>query len=420
MQIIVVGLNHRAAPVELRERLAFDNQQLGVALYTLSQQVAEGVILSTCNRTEIYSVTECADPGVDVTKQFLADFHGVPLRDFEDYLYCHSQADAVRHIFRVSSGIDSMILGEPQILGQVREAFEAAETGRSSGPVLSALFRHAINVGKLARTETDISRNAASVSYAAVELAKKIFGELRRCTVLVVGAGEMGKLTARTLVDNGASTVLVTNRTHRRAQELADRFQGRAIEFERIAEALAVSDIVISSTGSTEYVVSADAVRHALRQRKNKPIFFIDIAVPRDIDPQIDKLENAYLYNIDDLKAVREANLREREKEAKKVEAIIETEVGKFLAWYGTLDVVPTIAALCDRAENIRQAELAKALSKLGDLSDRDRERVNALTQAIVNKILHLPITRLKSRSHDRDGHDYAHALRELFDLGES
>ncbi len=418
MHILVVGLNHKAAPVEVRERLAFDNGQLSAALGMLSRNVDEGIILSTCNRTEVYALghSDCLDADA---KRFLTDFHGIPLQEFDSFLYTHFQQDAVRHLFRVASGVDSMVLGEPQILGQVREAFESAEANRASGRVLSALFRHAISVGKMARTDTDISKNAASVSYAAVELAKKIFGDIRRCTVLVVGAGEMGKLTARTLLDNGAASVLVTNRTHRRAVELAERFHGRAVDFERIAEALAVSDIVISSTGASEYVIKADAVKQALRSRKNKPIFFIDIAVPRDIDPLVDKIENAYLYNIDDLQAVREANLREREKEAKKVEAIIDAEVSKFAQWYRSLEVVPTITALCDKAEGIRQAELAKALSKLGDLSDRDREKVNALTIAIVNKILHQPITRLKSHSNGRSGREYAHALRDLFDLGD-
>lgn len=417
VQILVIGLNHKAAPVEIRERLAFSESRLGEALSALSSYSTEGIILSTCNRMEIYAVVDSIEPGVANVKQFLSDYHDLSIKEFERYLYIHSSRDAVNHLFGVSSGIDSMVLGEPQILGQVRDAFEYAEGNQSTGRILSAFFRHAIKVGKQARTETEISRNAASVSYAAVELAKKIFGELGQCVVLVVGAGGMGKLTARTLLDNGAGSMLVMNRTFERAKDLAARFGGRPMEFERMAEALVSSDIVISSTGADDYVIKVDAVKQAMRQRRNRPIFFIDIAVPRDIDPQVDKIESAYLYNIDDLNAVCEANLREREKEVKKVEAIIDDEVGKFMNWWQTLDVVPTITALRNKAENIRQAELARMMPKLADLSDRDREKVNALTAAIVNKLLHVPITRLKSHSNGHHGKDYAHALRDLFDL---
>lgn len=419
MQILVVGLNHKAAPVEIRERLAFGENQLGDALNVLSQYCAEGLILSTCNRMEVYAVIPHVGTGADRIQRFLSDYHKVPPDKYEPYLYSYFNQDAVRHLFAVASGVDSMVLGEPQILGQVRDAFEFAEKSRTTGRVLSALFRHAIKVGKQARTETDISKNAASVSYAAVELAKKIFGELDHSTVLIIGAGEMGKSTARTLMDNGAVAMLVMNRTFERAKDLSARFGGRPIEFERMAEALALSDIVISSTGASDYVITADAVRQAMRQRKNRPIFLIDIAVPRDIDPQVDKIENAYLYNIDDLNAVKEANLREREKEARKVEAIIESEVRKFADWWQALDVVPTITALRDKAERIRQAELERMLPKLGNLSERDREKINALTVAIVNKLLHPPITRLKSHSNGHDGKDYAHVLRDLFDLSD-
>ncbi|MCL5266440.1 MAG: glutamyl-tRNA reductase [Chloroflexi bacterium] len=417
MQILVVGLNHKAAPVEVREKLAFGDGQLGDAICMLLQPATEGVILSTCNRMEIYAVVGHAASGTDNVKRFLADFHDVSAEEFEPYLYVHCQEHAVRHLFSVASGIDSMILGEPQILGQVRDAFEFAEKSRSVGRLLSPLFRQAISVGKLARTETDISRNAASVSYAAVELAKKIFGNLDHRTVLIIGAGEMGKLTARTLLDNGASSMLVMNRTFQRAQDLAARFGGNPIEFEKMAEALALADIVITSTGAPEYIIRADEVKQAMRQRRNRPVFFVDIAVPRDIDPQVDKIENAYLYNIDDLQAVCEANMREREKEARKVEAIVEAEAAKYMSWYHTLDVVPTITALYGKAEAIRQAELARMMPKLGNLSERDREKINALTVAIVNKLLHQPITRLKSHSNGHSSDEYARALRELFDL---
>ena len=419
MKIVLVGLNHKAAPVEVRERLAFTDAELPSALKALSEYVVEGAILSTCNRTEAYAVANLSSAGAEVLKRFLSEYHDVPVSQFESYLYVYSGQDAIRHLFRVASGIDSMVLGEPQILGQVKDAFEQADANGSIGRILSALFRHAIAVGKKTRTETDISKNAASISYAAVELAKKIFGDLTRCTVLIVGAGEVGKLTARTILDNSAGALLVANRTYSRALDLANRFNGKAVEFSSLREAIASSDIVISSTGGSQYIVTVEMVKYALQQRRNRPMFLIDIAVPRDIDPQVDKLENVFLYNIDDLQAVREANLREREKEARKAESIVDAETAKFLHWWSTLDVVPTIAALCDKLEDIRQAEMAKTLPKLGDLSERDREKINALTVAIVNKILHLPITRLKSGHNGRDARDYAHVVRELFDLAD-
>ena len=362
MKIVLVGLNHKAAPVEVRERLAFTDAELPSALKALSEYVVEGAILSTCNRTEAYAVANLSSAGAEVLKRFLSEYHDVPVGQFEPYLYVYSGQDAIRHLFRVASGIDSMVLGEPQILGQVKDAFEQADANGSIGRILSALFRHAIAVGKKTRTETDISKNAASISYAAVELAKKIFGDLTRCTVLIVGAGEVGKLTARTLLDNSAGALLVANRTYSRALDLANRFNGKAVEFSSLREAIASSDIVISSTGGSQYIVTAEMVKYALQQRRNRPMFLIDIAVPRDIDPQVDKLENAFLYNIDDLQAVREANLREREKEARKAESIVDAETAKFLHWWSTLDVVPTIAALCDKLEDIRQAEMAKTL----------------------------------------------------------
>lgn len=417
VQILVVGLNHKVAPLEVRERLAFTENQLPPALNALAEHVVEGVILSTCNRSEVYAVVSPPSSCADDIKRFLSECQDIPLDVFDPYLYVYYDQDAVRHLFRVASGVDSMVLGEPQILGQVKDAFEHAEANKSVGRVLSALFRQALAVGKRARTETDISKNAASVSYVAVELAKKIFGELRHCTVLIVGAGEMGKLTARTLLDNDAGALLVANRTYARARDLANRFGGRAVEFGNLREAIASSDIVISSTGGSDYIITADMVKYALQQRRNRPMFFIDIAVPRDIDPQVDKIENAFLYNVDDLQAVREANLREREKEAKKAEAIVEGETEKFMHWLSTLDVVPTIAALCDKLEDIRQAEVSRMLPKLGELSDRDREKVNALTVAIVNKILHLLITRLKAGHNGRDAREYAHVVRELFDI---
>lgn len=417
MHILVVGLNQKAAPIEIRERLAFPDAGLGEAFSLLGDYAQEGVILSTCNRTEVYGVTGHGSYGSRYLAQFLSQFHRLALEDFEPYLYTYGQSDAVRHLFAVSAGIDSMIVGEPQILGQVRDAYEAALANDGAGRVLSQLFRHAISVGKLVRTETDISRNAVSVSYAAVELGRKIFGELRSRGVLVIGAGEMGELTAKTLVDIGVGSVMVANRTRERAQELADRVGGNVVDFGDLARMLSLADIVISSTGAPGFVITAQMVAQAMHVRRQRPLFLIDIAVPRDIDPAVQRLNNVFLYNVDDLAAVCEANMRERQKEIKRVDGIIDAEVKKFIAWWDALDVVPTITALRDKAESIRQAELDKAYRKLNNLSDNERDTINALTRAIVNKMLHQPTVRLKGRSDGTASRDYSRAVRELFDL---
>lgn len=417
MRILVVGLNHKAAPVEIRERLAFPEARLGEAFTLLADYAQEGVILSTCNRTEVYCVsTDTADAARTIT-QFLADFHRLSPSEFASHLYSYAQRDAVKHLFAVSAGIDSMIVGEPQILGQVRDAYESALSYESAGRILSQLFRDAISLGKLVRTETDISRNAVSVSYAAVELGRKIFGDLRSRTVLVIGAGEMGELTAKTLVDIGVGRVLVANRTRERAAELAGRMGGEVVDFGDLSRVLSLSDIVISSTGAPGIVLTTDMITRAMQVRRQRPLFMIDIAVPRDIDPNAQRLDNVFLYNVDDLEAVCHANMKERQREVKRVEAIMDAEINKFFVWWETLAVVPTIAALRDKAETIRQAELDKAYRKLGRLSDDERATVNALTRAIVNKMLHQPIVRLKGRSNGADHRQYHSAIRELFDL---
>jgi glutamyl-tRNA reductase len=426
MHIVVVGLNHKAAPVEIREKLAFTSHSLEKALQKFINDdgggqgyAVEGVILSTCNRTEIYALAKEVDSGYEAIRRFMADFHQLPQEEFADYLYAYDDREAVAHLFAVASGIDSMIVGEPQILGQVRDAFEEAAAQRAAGGVLSALFRQAIHVGKRARTETGISQNAISVSYAAVELAKKIFGDLGSCQVLLIGAGEMGELTVENLVGNGVKGIIVANRTYQRAVGLAERFGGRAIGLDRIGQALWTADIVISSTESPHFIIKPEMVSEAMWMRRNRPLFLIDIAVPRDIDPAVQRIENTYLYNIDDLQAVVEANIRERRKEVGKVKAIIHEEVAKFMAWFRSLEVVPTITDLKNYAEEIRRAELAKALRRLGDCSEREENIINALTMSIVNKLLHQPIVRLKKHANGHNGYLYTEAIRELFGLSE-
>ncbi len=412
MHIVVVGLNHKVAPVEVRERLSIGQGELAEALTALQDHVQEGVILSTCNRTEVYGLTSHPATGARALRTFFSQHRLLPLSEFDLYLYSHHEREAVRHLFRVAAGLDSMIVGEPQILGQVRTAFEAAEANGSTGPVLSALFRQAITAGKRVHTETEISRHAVSVSYAAVELARKIFGALPSRTALIIGAGEMAELALRTLVDNGVGQVLVANRTRQRAEELAAQFQGQAADLSGLDGLLTRADIVISSTAAAGYVLTVPTVRAAMRARRNRPLFLIDIAVPRDIDPEVQRLENVFLYNVDDLEAVCQANLQERAKEAEKAGAIIEDETAKYEAWRNALGVVPTISALRAWAEEVRQAELSKAMSRMHGLSERDQNTVNALTIGIMNKMLHGPIVGLKG-----DGHRYIDAVRELFRL---
>ncbi|MCL4533892.1 MAG: glutamyl-tRNA reductase [Bacteroidetes bacterium] len=414
MHIVVVGLNHKVAPVEVRERLSIGQADLPEALAGLQKHVREGVILSTCNRTEIYGLSSHPGTGARSLRAFFGEHRDLPLSEFDLFLYSHHELEAVRHLFRVAAGLDSMIVGEPQILGQVRQAYEAAETGGCTGPVLSTLFRQAITAGKRVQTETDISRHAASVSYAAVELARKIFGDLKTRTALIVGAGEMAELALQTLVDNGVGRVMVANRTQQRAVDLAAQFNGQATDLSRLDSVLPQADIVISSTAASGYVLTVPMLRAAMRARGHRPLFLIDIAVPRDIDPEVQRQENVFLYNVDDLEAVCQANLQERAKEAKKAEAIIEAEAAKFQAWWSSLEVVPTITALRAWAEEIRKAELSKAMSRLHGLSERDQNTINALTIGIVNKMLHTPIVGLKN-----DGHRYIEAVRELFRLDE-
>lgn len=426
MHILIVGLNHKAAPVEIREKVAIPDDTLAGALDQLvnhhdhqNSYVPEGVILSTCNRLEVCALVRDSSFGRRDICRFLSDFHGIVPEAFQDYLYTHSDEQAVRHLFAVASGIDSMVVGESQIQGQVRQAFEAAAQQGATGNVLSALFRQAINVGKRARAKTAIGRNAVSVSHAAVELARRIFGDLAGHEVLVIGAGETSELVARNLMDNGTQGIMVANRTYERAVELAERFGGRALRFDRLVWALRAADIVISSTAAPRFIISPDVIRQARRTRHGRPLFLIDIAVPRDIDPAVQGIDNVFLYDIDDLEAVVQANIRERQKEVVKVEAIIAQETPKFMGWFRSLDAVPTIVDLRAHAESIRQAELEKALRRLHDLSDRDQNIVRALSVGIVNKILHQPTVRLKQQAKDPNGYLYSDTLRHLFGLEE-
>ena len=420
MVVEVLGISHKTAPVEVRERFAFASGELEPALYALRERFGNGVILSTCNRAEVYVVRgsgrTSAARGFDALADYMVKATGaVPIQ--AERFYHHEGDDAVRHLFRVAAGIESMVLGEAEILGQVRSAYAAAAAAGSNSPVLDRIFHTAIRVGRRARSETHIGRYAVSVSSTAVVLARQTLGTLEGATVLVVSAGEAGKLTARSLVESGISRLLVTSRTSQRASELATDLGGTALDFERLPSALAESDIVISSTGAPSFLIGPDTCAEACRQRNGRPLLFIDIAVPRDIDPAVRRFPNVYLYDIDDLKAVSAANLRQREREVARVEAIVDEELAGYRRWRRSLDALPTVAELRRQAEEVRQAEVARSLARLNGLSEEERQRIDALTAAIVKKILHSPVARLKERA---DDDRYVAAARDLFSLGDT
>lgn len=416
-EIIVVGVNHNTAPVEMREKMALSTDKVKEVVAMLCRFMGPNVVLSTCNRTEIYAIGE--DPLEDCQKlvQFLSEYHHLPHGEFTARLYTYIHEEAIRHLFQVASGLDSMIFGEEQILSQVRRALEAAQSNGTLRSPLAHIFRQALRVGKRARTETGISRSAVSVSHACVELAQKVLGNLDNRTVLIVSAGEMGKLTGKIVRDSGASHILVTNRTHERAAALAAQINGQAVPFSSLNQALVAADMVVSATGAPSFILSHDMVAGAIKQRPHRPLILIDIAVPRDIDPEVGKLENVCLYNIDDLQAFSEASLEERKQQGMRVETIIDFEVARALRWWNNLKVMPTIVTLRNRAEAVRQAEMAKTVKKLPDLTAEQQERLEALTKAIVNKMLHMPTLFLKDG--DR-GHRYLPIIRELFGLEDS
>jgi glutamyl-tRNA reductase len=421
MELLVIGLNHNTAPIEIRECLAFPEDKLGEALskvHALSS-VKEDMIVSTCNRVEVYAATRETDKAVHDLKEFLCQYHGISLKEFEKSLYTHIGEEAVRHIFRVASSLDSMVLGEPQILGQIKEAYDISQQANTSGLILHRLLHRAFHVAKRVRTETKIAISAVSVSSVAVALAEKIFGTLEKKTVLLIGAGEMCELAARHLVAGGVERMLVTNRTYERAVSLAQEFSGEAIPFEDMPQGLKKADIVMSATNSPQYLIGHDQITKVMKDRRQKPIFFIDIADPRDIEPKVGDVENVYLYNMDDLQKVANENVKDREKEAQKAETLVQDEVVKFVTWYRSLEVTPTIVALRKKFEEIRKKELEKTLSLHPNLSDKEKKSLEALTSAIINKILHMPITLLKQTNEEAIADLYLDALHALFGLPE-
>ena len=418
MAVVVVGLNHTTAPVAVRERLAFSDATLAEALaHFRPPEVQELVILSTCNRVEMYMQTSDVDASVASAVAFVAACHAVPPTQFTPHLYQWTELEAVRHLFRVAASLDSLVLGEPQILGQVKAAYLAAQAAGRTGMIFSQLFERALRMAKTIRTETGISDHAVSVSYAAVELAKKIFESLQQRTVMVLGAGDTAELAARHLVSQGVTRVFIANRTSERAFLLAQALQAKAIPWEAFPEHLAYTDIVISSTSAPHPIIAPAMVREALRARRSRPMFFIDIAVPRDVDPAVNTLENVFLYDIDDLHNVVQENRRERQHEALAAEALVWQEVQQFQQWLAVRDAVPTIVAMRQHAEAIRLQELERALHKLGPLDERQRRVLEALTCGIVNKLLHAPTVNLKRASPGGQVRDAVHVVRHLFNL---
>jgi glutamyl-tRNA reductase len=419
LKIIAIGMNHETAPVELRECLGGDAENIRKLLAWMrsNEVVREGLFLSTCNRVEALFIADEAESARESVISIMAELGGVHIQDLAPCLYALEHMDAVRHIFNVASSLDSMVVGEPQILGQIKEAYALAAAEKTSGVILNRLMHRAFHVAKRVRSETEICGAAVSISYAAVELAKKIFHVLEGKKVLLVGAGEMAELAARHLLTNGVSSLVVANRTFERAVEVAGHFNGKSVSFEEIDSELLNVDIVITSTASKEYVITRGQVKKCLRKRRNRPLFFIDIAVPRDVQPEVNDLTNVYLYDIDDLKGVVSLNMAQRKEEAVKAGRIVEEEVGKFEKWLKTLAVVPTIVSLRDKAESIMQAEFAKSRSVLDQLAPTQREAVETLTRSIVEKVLNDPIVFLKGRAGQSTLNTYLDLTKRLFRL---
>jgi len=419
MELALIGVSHKTAPVEVRERLAFPSDKIQSALEFLLKrtQAAEAMILSTCNRVEIVA----HGPDAQLVQDFICEYHQIPADSISKHLYSYTNAEAIRHLFRVTASLDSMMVGEPQILGQVKEAYRLASDAGTIGSSLSPLLDRAFAVAKRVRAETGISQSAVSISYAAVELAKKIFGDLTGKTVMIIGASKMGELAAKHLKRNGVASVLVTNRTFERAVEIAKIFEGAAIPFEHLIDHIDRADIVISSTGAPHFVITRPLAEQVIRNRKNKPVFFIDIAVPRDVDPTVNDIDNVFVYDIDDLQQVIDANMKERMKEAGRAEEIVDHEVRAFCMRMQSREVTPTIVQLRDTVEKVRREEIERYRKRFKDMSPEQQETALAaldqVTQSLMNKILHHPISQMKEMAGDPEGAEFIETVRKIFNI---
>ena len=417
-KIILIGVNHETAGVHVREGLALNDSDVPpLAVFAKVPTCDEVVFLSTCNRVEIISATRRPEETLNALKSEWIKRATVDKNDVNPSIYIHEDEKAIRHLFRVASSLDSMVLGEPQILGQLKEAYKNATEARTTGPILNKLLTRAFSVAKHIRAETGIASHAVSISFAAVELSKKIFGDLKGKKCMLIGAGEMSELAARHLISAGAGSLVVANRTLSRAVDLAKALGGSAISLEEIEDALIDVDIVISSTGSPELIIRKEEIQKIMKPRRHRLLFFIDIAVPRNIDPGANDIENVYLYDIDDLKVVVEANIEERKKEAVKAERIIEEEVIKLSRWLEGLNIVPVIKGLQKKAEEIRLKELEKSGSVLSNLTDEQRKAIDLLTRSIARKIIHDPIICLKKESRGENSDSTLDTALRLFSL---
>jgi glutamyl-tRNA reductase len=419
MNLVLVGVNHKTAPVELREKLCSLTPEATETYRRLQvlPEIQEVLCYNTCNRVEVLCVSEDAEAAVQRLKTFFAEAPEIPVGELESSLYVYLDSEAVQHLFRVAASLDALVVGEPQILGQVKEAYRQATANRATGAVLNRLLHKTFSVAKKVRTETGIGDHAVSVSYAAVSLGKKIFGDLAGKTALMVGAGEMAELALEHLKRQGVAQFIVANRTLERGVKLAQRFGGHAVTLDELEEQLLTADILISSTGSGAHLLTQGQVKAAMRRRKQRPLFLIDIAVPRDLDPAINNLDNVYLYNIDDLKEVVEHNVERRREEAVKAERLVAQETLKFMEWLATLGVFPTIISLREKALAICQAEMKKTLAHLGSLTPEQTQALEVLTQSITAKILHGPIMYLKDNHHRKRSRQELDLIRRIFNL---
>src|SRR5437764_6046005 len=423
MSILLIGVNHKTAPVEIRERLAFNDEACADGLRRLvdGDVVREGLIVSTCNRVEILSATanDQLEFGSGRLTKFLDTTGRLPTGFLEQHLYRHTDENAVRHLFRVASSLDSMVVGEPQVLGQVRHAYSLAVQAGTAGRVLNRLVHHTFRVAKRVRTETGIAANAVSISYMAVELGKKIFDSLKGCTVMLIGAGEMAELSARHLVNAGASRVIIANRTEESARQIAQEFGGTAVSLDQLPKSLAEADVVICSTGAPSYVLTETQVRAARERRRNRPMCFIYISVPRNIDPAVSNVPNVFLFDIDDLESVISSNIREREREAERAELIVQSEVMQFQQTLRLMDIGPSIGAMRERFQYVARAELARQRKRLGPLTKDQETAIESLLMSIVNKISHPVMNQMRRLYEANESDDAQHTPQDPFGFEE-
>ncbi len=419
MYVLLAGLSHHTAPVEIREKFVLTDLELQDAYNQLKTYgVIEGiVIVNTCNRTELYATTRDIQDGQELLKSFLIKYSGLPEEDIKQYCYQQNGYEAIAHLFKVSCGLDSMILGETQILGQVKEAYQKAQEYNATDSVLNALFQKAIYVGKKVRTETKIDQHSVSVSFAAVDLAQNRLGSLQDKTVLVVGAGETGELTTRYLMQKGVKSVIVSNRSYGKAVEMAELFNGRAVRFDDLALEMLNADIVISCTAANHCVIRDDNCGNILRKRNGRSIIFIDIAVPRDVEVSLNDIDGVYVYDIDDLQDIVNASYKERRQAARLAEDIIFDQLEEFNQWLAALYVVPVIAGLKNFGEIIKQNELKRAFNRLGKVSEREQEVIQSMANSIVNQLLHFPVVKMKEMAVRNEGHLYTEVVQNLFGL---